>query len=138
MVTLEDVRRIALSLPEVYETPDGHRGTATWRVKKEYIALERNPGKTDLKRLAELGRSWPEGPTAAVHVDGLEIKAALISTHPDIFFTIPHFEGYPAVLIQLDHIDLDHLEELIIESWLIRAPKRLAKQWLAERDSAES
>ena len=137
MATLNDVRRIALSLPEVYETPDGHRGTATWRVKKEYVAWERNPGKTDLKRLEEIGQSWPEGPTAAVHVEGLAIKEAMLASNPDIFFTIPHHDGYPAILFRLDVIEPKFLEELIIESWLIRAPKRLAGKWLREHPQPE-
>lgn len=137
MATLEDVRRIALSLPEVYEQQDGHRGSATWRVKREYVVWERNPGKTDLKRLAELGRSWPDGPTTAVHVEGIAIKEAMLESSPETFFTIPHFEGYPAVLFRLDAIDLEYLEDLITESWLIRAPRRLAQKWLAENRPSE-
>ena len=132
MATLEDVRRIALALPDMYEKPSGQRGTATWRVKQDYIVWERTPGKTDLKQLAELGRSWPEGPVAAVLVDGTAFKEALLSGFPDVFFTIPHFNALDAVLFHLDAIDLDHLEELIIDAWLLKAPRRVVRQWLAE------
>ena len=132
MATLDDIRRIALALPEVYEAPNGHTGRPTWRVKKDYLVWERLPTKSDLKQLERLGREWPSGTIGAVHVEGENIKEALVSTWPDVFFTIPHFEGYPAVLFHLDRIDLDHLEELIIETWLDRAPRRIVKAWLAE------
>lgn len=136
MATLDDVRRIALALPEMYEQPSGQRGTATWRVKQDYIVWERTPGKTDLKQLAALGRSWPDGPVGAVLVEGIALKEALLSGFPDTFFTIPHFDTLDAVLFHLDRIELDHLEDLIIDAWLLKAPRRIAKQWLAENRPA--
>lgn len=50
-----------------------------------------------------------------------------------MLFTIPHFDGYPAVLVRLDLIDRDRLAEIIADAWLTRAPARVAKEWLAER-----
>lgn len=58
----------------------------------------------------------------------------MLADDPDVYFTTPHFDGYPAVLVLLDKIGIDDLEEAITESWLERAPKRLAKTWLEERN----
>ena len=57
-------------------------------------------------------------------------KEALIANDPDVFFTTPHFNGYPAILIQLENISVEDLTEVIVEAWLMRAPKRLAKEYL--------
>jgi len=54
---------------------------------------------------------------------------ALIANDPGVFFTTPHFDGYPAVLVQLERIGADDLEEVIVEAWLARAPKKLAKEY---------
>lgn len=137
MTTLDDVRRIALALPEVYEQIDGHRGGAVWRTKRGLVAWERPPGKTDLAQLEELGREWPEGIVLGIRVDGDAAKEALLAGFPEALFTIPHFDGYPAVLVRLDVIDPDLLRELIVDSWLGRIPKRLARQWLAENGLEE-
>jgi hypothetical protein len=57
-------------------------------------------------------------------------KEALIANEPDVFFTTPHFDGYPAILVQLDNISVEDLTEVIVEAWLARAPKRLADEYL--------
>ena len=100
--TIDDVRRIALGLPETIEVVDGQRGGAAWRTRSGLFVWERGPGRTDLAKLAELGRSWPDGTVVGVRTDGLDGKQALLESFPDAFFTIPHFEGYPAVLVRLD------------------------------------
>jgi hypothetical protein len=66
-------------------------------------------------------------------VEHLVAKEALIADDPDVFFTTPHFDGYPAVLVRLERIGLDDLEELTVEAWLARAPKRLVDEYLATR-----
>ena len=137
MATLDDVRAIALGLPEVIEQSEGHGGGCAWRTKRGLIVWERGPRTSDVKQLAEIGRSWPEGAVAAIHIQGAEFKDALLGGNPDVFFTIPHFQGYPALLFRLDAIDQDLLEELIVEAWLARVPKRVAKAWLAEHRPAE-
>ena len=128
MATWEEVRRIALALPET----DEHltRGNTAWRVGKKLFVWERPLRKTDLEAL---GGSAPEGPILGARVEHLLAKEALIADEPGIYFTIPHFDGYPAVLVQLDRISAADLEELTVEAWLSRAPKRLAESYLESR-----
>ena len=65
-----------------------------------------------------------------MRVEHLGAKEAMLTAEPRLFFTTPHFDGYPAVLVQLDRIGLDDLREVIVEAWLARAPKRLADAFL--------
>ena len=136
MATLDDVRAIALSLPDTDEVVDGHRGGAAWRTRNGVFVWERTAGKVDLAQLAALGRSWPDSIVVGVRTDGLDGRQALLETFPDAFFTIPHFDGYPAVLVRLDEIELDLLREIVTDAWLLRAPKRLARDWLAAHPPA--
>jgi hypothetical protein len=66
-------------------------------------------------------------------VDHIGMREALLAENPDVFFTIPHFDGYAAVLVRLERITTAELEDLIVEAWLVRAPKRLVKQYLDTR-----
>ncbi|MEU1971355.1 MmcQ/YjbR family DNA-binding protein [Microbacterium sp. NPDC019599] len=136
MATLDDVRAIALGLPETREVVDGHRGGAAWRTRNGLFVWERAAGKADLARLATLGRSWPAGPIVGVRTDGLDDKEALLQSYPEVFFTIPHFDGYAAVLVRLEAIEPDFLREVVTDSWLLKAPARLAKEWLAAHPPA--
>jgi hypothetical protein len=81
-----------------------------------------------------LGEAAPSGPVLGVRVADTGVREALISGNPDVFFTIPHFDGYPAVLVLLDRIGVEELGELIVEAWLDRAPKRLAQEYLSTAD----
>ncbi|MWB97253.1 MmcQ/YjbR family DNA-binding protein [Agromyces seonyuensis] len=137
MPTFDDVRDIALSLPGVTEGVEGHRGGAAWRTARGMVVWERGPGRTDLEQLAELGRSWPDGHVAGARTDGVESAAALVETFPEAFFTIPHFTGYPAVLVILDTVDPAQLREVIVEAWLTRVPARVGAAWLAGQGNAE-
>jgi hypothetical protein len=121
----EDVRRIALSLPETSERPQW--GNASWRVRNKPFVWERPLRPADLRAL---GDAAPDGPILGVRVEHLGAKEALIAEEPGVYFTTPHFDGYPAVLVRLDKIALDELEEVIIEAWLCQAPKRLAQELL--------
>ena len=127
MATFDDVARIALSLPESAELP--LHGDRSWRVKDKMFVWERPLRKTDL---AKLGDEAPEGPILGVRTDGLDAKEALLADDPAVLFTIPHLNGYPAVLVLLDLVELDELRELITDAWLSRAPKRLAAAFIAE------
>ena len=123
----DDVRRIALGLPETNERPS--RGHAFWRVRDKGFVWERPLRESDLRAL---GDAAPAGPILGVRVEHLGAKEALLADDPAVYFTTPHFDGYPAVLVQLERIGLGELEELIVEAWLCRAPRRLAQQYLDE------
>lgn len=133
MANIDDVRAIAPALPGAEESVSGHTGEAAWRLKSGQFAWLRGPSATDLRQLAELGRDWPAGTVLAVRVADLEEKEALLAAEPDALFTIPHFEGYPGLLVRLDAVDRARIEEIITDAWLARAPSRVAKKWLAER-----
>jgi hypothetical protein len=125
MASWEDVRRIALDLPETDEgTSHGNR---SWRVKEKGFVWERPLRRGDLEAL---GDAAPDGPILGVRVENEMAKEALIANDPDVFFTTPHFDGYPAILIQLENISVEDLTEVVVEAWIARAPKRLAKDYL--------
>ena len=128
MATWDDVRHLALALPESEEQQ--RRGLMFWVVRDKLFVWERPLRSSDLRAL---GEAAPAGPILGARVEHPVAKEALISDNPDVYFTTPHFDGYPAVLVQLEKIALDELEELIVEAWLARAPKRLAKAYIAER-----
>ena len=125
MATWDDVRHLALALPESSERLS--RELVQWRVKDKLFVWERPLRRPDLEAL---GDSAPEGPVLGVRVADVGVKEALVTSDPDVYFTIPHFDGYPAVLVRLDRIGVAELKELIVEAWLLRAPKRLAEQYL--------
>ena len=131
MPTLDDVRTIALGFPDVIERVDGHRGGVGWRTPAGLFVWQRGPSGRDLEQLAALGREWPPSDVVGVRTDGAHVKAALLGTYPGVFFTIPHFDGYPAVLVRLDRIDLAQLREVITDAWLLKVTKRVANEWLA-------
>ena len=122
-----DVRRLALALPET--TEGTAHGNTAWRVRDKLFVWER-PLRT--KDLEALGEAVPTGPILGARVEHLVAKEALLADDPDVYFTTPHFDGYPAVLVRLDRITAADLEELVVEAWLCRAPKRLARDY-AER-----
>ncbi|HVS28180.1 MAG TPA: MmcQ/YjbR family DNA-binding protein [Solirubrobacteraceae bacterium] len=125
MATWDDVRRIALALPETSERLS--RDHAFWRVRDKGFVWERPLRPADVRAL---GDDVPAGPILGARVEHLGAKEALLADDPGVFFTTPHFDGYPAVLVRLDRILLDDLNELIVEAWLARAPKRLAKEYV--------
>lgn len=132
MATIEDVRRITAEFPRVTERVGGHNGGSSWRTNAGMLAWERPPRRRDLEQLAALGREWPDGVILGIRVDGEVAKAAVLETYPEIFFTIPHFDGFPAVLTRLDVIDAQLLREMLTDAWLLRAPKTVAAAWLKE------
>ena len=125
MATWEDVRRLALDLPETDEH-GSYEGALAWRVKEKGFVWERPLRKSDL---AALGDAAPDGPILCARVPDEGAKQALIADDPSVYFTTPHFNGYPAVLARLDRIGTAELRELVVEAWLARAPKRLAKRF---------
>jgi hypothetical protein len=125
MATWDDVRRIALALPETSEQTS--RDLRQWRVKDKGFVWERPLRRADLEAL---GDDAPEGPILGARVEHLGAKEALLADDPSVYFTTPHFDGYPAILVRLDRIGLEDLEELTVEAWLARAPRRLAQTYL--------
>jgi len=127
MATWEDVRRIALALPEASERIS--RELRQWRVQDKLFVWERPLRQ---KEIDALGDAAPDGPILGARVEHLVAKEALLADDPEVFFTTPHFDGYPAILVRLERIAVEELEELIAEAWLARAPKRLVEGYLAE------
>jgi hypothetical protein len=125
-MTLEDVAQFALGMPEVEERErHGHR---TWFVGDKPFAWERPFSKADLKRFgSELP---PDGDIVAVKVADLDEKEAALAAQPSSFFTIAHFEGYAAVLIQLKKVSKKALREAVVDGWLECAPPTLVRHYL--------
>lgn len=120
-----------MALPEVTEGTRWNR--PTWFAgPKAGFAWERPLSKNDIKQLKALGREVPEGDLLGLRIEAVEMREAVIAADPEVLFTIPHFEGYPAVLLRLDDADPEKLEELLEEAWLVCAPKALADAYLAE------
>lgn len=127
MATWDDIRRIVAALPATEER--GSHGGLGWRVANKNLVWERPLRKDDIEAL---GDAAPDGEIFGARVPDEGVKFALIADDPAVFFTTPHFDGYPAVLGRLAAIDSESLRELIIEAWLDRAPKKLVKAYLAE------
>jgi hypothetical protein len=128
MATWDDVRRIALALPETGEHVS--RGLAQWRVRRNLFAWDRPLRRPDR---AALGAAAPDGPVLGAAVEHLGAKEALLADPSGVFFTTPHFDGYAAILVRLDAAPTDLLDEVLVEAWLARAPKRLATAFLEAR-----
>jgi hypothetical protein len=122
VLTIDDVARLALALPDVSEGERHHH--RTWFVGGKAFAWERPFSKADLKRFGD--QTPPDGPILAVSVADLSEKEASLVDHPEAFFTIAHFDGYLAILIQLNAADADAVREVLIDGWAIhRTPEEL-------------
>ena len=129
MPTFEDVAAIASELPEV--TQGERHGHRTWFVAGKAFAWERPFSKADIKRFGD--ETPPDGPILAVSVEDLHEKEAVLEAHPKAFFNIEHFNGFPAVLIQLKKVTKRELREALVDAWLAAAPAKLAEEYLATR-----
>jgi hypothetical protein len=126
MATWDDVRRLVAALPGTDEHAS-HGGRPSWRVGGKGFVWERPLGVRDR---AALGATAPDEdePLLGVQVADEGVKAALIADDPDVCFTVPHFDGYPAVLVRLARVDEATLAELVEEAWRARAPRRLLSE----------
>ncbi len=137
MATFDDVRAIALDLPETEERDGGWHMGPSWRVVGgAMFAWSRPVTGKDLAWMREQGRD-PGDPVLGIRVAGEDGTRELLEAFPVEAFTIPHFDGYPAVLLRLPLVAPDLLREFVIDSWLLKARKRTARAWLAEQGLAE-
>jgi hypothetical protein len=125
MATWDDVRELALELPEASEHVS--RGTVQWKVRSKAFVWERPLRRADLDAL---GVSAQTGPVLGAKTDDEAVKQALIAQDPTVFFTTPHFDGYAAVLVHLDRISRRRLAELVAEAWVAAAPPKLVREHL--------
>jgi hypothetical protein len=128
--TMTDLDELALALPQVTkEVSDDGRPSYHVHGKMFCFHRSRRPDAIDPEtgeRLADV---------LMFRVADLDVKELVLSDDRGIYFTTPHFRGYPAVLVripELKRIDRGELRELVVEAWLTRAQKRVAKAWLAE------
>ena len=127
MVTVDEVARMAAELPDVAEGRS--HGNRAWSVAGKAFAWERPFSKADIRRFGDA--TPPAGPILAIRVEDLGEKEAALAAQPNAFFTIPHFDGYAAVLVQLKKATKRPLREALTDGWLACAPPRLAKEFLA-------
>jgi hypothetical protein len=125
VATWDEVRAAATRLPEV--TEDGRR----WAIRGKPLAWERPLRPADREAL---GDAAPTGPILGIRTVDLAAKDELLVAMPDVFFTTPHFDGYPAVLARLGPLDVAVLQQLLEQVWSARAPKKLVRAWQADRD----
>jgi hypothetical protein len=130
VATWADVRSIVASLPETAEP-----SPRDFRVKGKLLAWERPLRRADLEAL---GRSAPEGDILGAWVPDLDAKEALLAARPRVYFTTPHFDGYPAVLVRLAAIGRAELRQLVTEAWLCRAPVRARRAYLEAQRGAKT
>jgi hypothetical protein len=127
VATYADVSRLAQQLPQA--SVGERHGNQAWFVAGKVFAWERQFSKADLRRFG--AETPPDGPILAVSVADLHEKEAILAANPDSFFTIPHFDGYAAVLVQLRLVSQEALQSVLTDGWLACAPRDLAEQYMS-------
>ncbi len=126
MATWDDVRSIALDLPEAVEDASGR--TTAWRVRGKAFAWERVLRRGERE---QLGDAAPDGPALGLRTAGPEAVDALVAARPGVFFTVAGYGVHPMVLLHVQRATFDDLDEAITDAWLSRAPRRLTGPFLA-------
>jgi hypothetical protein len=126
VATYDDVEQVVADLPQV--TVGDRYGHRTWQVADKAFAWERPFSKADLKRFG--AETPPSGPILAVRVADLHEKEAVLAEAPPGVFTIPHFDGYAGLLVQLESASPGSLRDLVVDAWLACAPAALAEEYL--------
>ena len=127
---MKDLDALALALPEVTREED--EGRPSYSVAGKVFCWHRRPRPDALD--AETGERLDD--VLVFWVEDLEIKDVLVNESPEIYFTTPHWNGYSAVLVRIPNLKKLRKAELrdrVEEAWLKRAPKKLAKEWLAKQ-----
>ena len=123
MADQDDVRRIALSLPGTREADDHFGFSVLNKGKPKGFVWAWN------ERVEPKKPKVPNPEVVAVRVAGRLDKEALLASDERKFFTEPHYNGFPAVLVRLPEVEPDELEELIADAWRCQAPRDLADSW---------
>jgi hypothetical protein len=126
VATWDDVRQIALDLPEAVEDRSG--STTAWRVGSTAFAWERVLRRGER---AQLGDAAPDGPALGLRTADPETVDALVAARPGVFFTVAGYGVHPMVLVHVELATFDDLDEAITDAWLARAPRRLTRPFLA-------
>jgi hypothetical protein len=130
---MSDLDELALALPQVTkEVSDDGRPSYLVHGKRFVLQRSRRPDAVD----PETGERLDD--VLMFRVADLDVKELMLADARGVYFTTPHFKGYPAVLVRipdLARLDRDELHDLVAEAWLTRAQKRVAKAWLAEHGS---
>lgn len=128
MQTFDDVARLVAELPAVTEGEEKHRGLRAWQVAGKTFAWERPYSKADIKRFGD--EQPPPGPILAIRTADPAEKEAILSGGTGAFFTIAHFNGFNAYLVQLDEVTAQDLREALVDGWLAIAPATVAEGYL--------
>jgi hypothetical protein len=132
VATLQDLDEVALALPEVEKTVS-EDGRPTYAVRGKYVCFHRTPRPDAVD--PETGERLDD--VLVFRTDGLDVKELLLADPRGVWFTTPHWNGYPGILLRirdLDQVEREELRDLVEDAWAVRAPKRLVKEWLAAQD----